>query len=84
MKVYPFDKGIGFALLNDIDDISKIEVQLRKSNIVDCDPTNFLAGKFRRLPRKLKKEDKFDKKTYLLIHSSDCIPTTLYGFLKTY
>ena len=22
MKVYPFDKGIGFALLNDIDDIS--------------------------------------------------------------
>ena len=55
MKVYPFDKGIGFALLNDIDDISKIEVQLRKLNIIDCDPTKFLAGKFRRLPRKLKK-----------------------------
>ena len=55
MKVYPFDKGIGFALLNDIDDISKIEVQLRKSNIIDCDPTNLLAGKFRRLTRKLKK-----------------------------
>ena len=25
IKVYPFDKGIGFVLLNDIDNISKIE-----------------------------------------------------------
>ena len=25
MEVYPFHKGTGFALLNDIDDISKIE-----------------------------------------------------------
>ena len=31
MKVYPFDKGIGFALLNDIDSISKTEEQLGKS-----------------------------------------------------
>ena len=30
MKVYPFDKGIGLALLNDIDSISKIEEQLGK------------------------------------------------------
>ena len=30
MKVFPFDKGIGFVLLNDID-ISKIEEQLGKS-----------------------------------------------------
>ena len=33
MKVYPFDKGTGFALLNDVDDISKIEEQLGKSKI---------------------------------------------------
>ena len=25
MKVYPFNKGIGFALLNDIDSISKMD-----------------------------------------------------------
>ena len=30
MKLYPFDKGIGFALLNDIDSISKIEEKLGK------------------------------------------------------
>ena len=28
MKVYPFDKGIAFALLNDTDGVSKIEEQL--------------------------------------------------------
>ena len=31
MKVYPFDKGIGFVLLHDIDNISKIKEQLGKS-----------------------------------------------------
>ena len=31
MKAYSFDKGIGFALLNDIDSISKTEEQLGKS-----------------------------------------------------
>ena len=31
IKVYPFDKGIGFALLNDMDSISKTEEQLGKS-----------------------------------------------------
>ena len=55
MKVYPFDKGIGFELLNDIDDISKIEEQLGKSKIVDCDPTSLLTGKFQRLLQKLKR-----------------------------
>ena len=82
MKVYPFDKGIGFALLNDIDSISKMEEQLGKSKIIDCDPTNFLAGKFQRHLRKLTKEGKFDKKTFSLIYPSDCIPPRLYGTLK--
>ena len=59
MKLYRFDKGVGFALLNDSDDISKIEEELGKSKIIDLDPTNLLTGKFQRLFRKLKKEDKF-------------------------
>ena len=84
MKVYPFDKGIGFALLNDVDSISKIEEQLGKSKIIDCDPTNLLTGKFQRHLRKLKKEGKFDKKTYSLIYPSDCIPPRLYGTLKAH
>ena len=37
-KVYPFGKGIGFALLNDIDSISKIEEQLGKSKIMTMTP----------------------------------------------
>ena len=80
MKVYLFDKGIEFALLNDKDDISKIEEQLGKSKIIDCNPTSLLTGKFQRLLRKLEKEDKFDKKTY----PSNCISPRLYRTLKAY
>ena len=82
MKVYPFDHGIGFELLNDIDNIPKIEEQLGKSKIIDCDPTNLLTGTFQRLLRKLKKGDKFDKKTYSLSYPFDSIPPRLYGTLK--
>ena len=46
IKVYLFDKGIGFALLNDIDPISKIEEQLGKSKVIDCDSANYLTGNF--------------------------------------
>ena len=84
MKVYPFDKGMGFALLNDIGDISKIDEQIEKSKIIDCDPTSLLTGKLQRLLRKLKKEDKFDKKTYSLVYPSDWIPPRLYGTLKAH
>ena len=38
MKVYPFDKGVGFALLNDIDDISKTEEQLEKKKLLTVIP----------------------------------------------
>ena len=70
MKLYLFDKGIGLTLLNDIDGISKIEEQLRKSKMIDYDPTNPLTGKFQRPLRKLKKEDKFDKKMHSLVYPS--------------
>ena len=62
IKVYPFDKGIGFALLNDMDDISKIEEQLGKSKIIDYDPTNLLTGKFQRLSENLKKKENLIKR----------------------
>ena len=85
MKVFAFDKGIGFALLNDIYNISTIEEQLGKTKIVDCNPTNLLAGKFQRLLQKHKKEDKFDKKMYpRIIYLSNCIPPILCRALKTH
>ena len=74
IKAHPFGKGIGFVLLNDIDNISKIEEQLRKPKILDYDLTNLLTRKFLRLLRKLKKEGKFNEKTYSLICPSDYIP----------
>ena len=61
IKAHSFGKGIGFVLLNDIDNISKIEEQLRKPKILDYDLTNLLTRKFLRLLRKLKKEDKFNE-----------------------
>ena len=75
-------KYIQFALLNDIDNISRIEKQLRKSKIIDYGPTNLLPRKIQRLPWKLKKEDKFDKKMYSLIY--DCILRRLNGTFKTH
>ena len=57
MKVYPFGKGIGFALLNDIDSISKIEEQLGKSKIIGCEPTNLLS-----ISKNLKKKANFIKR----------------------
>ena len=78
MKVHPFGKGIGFALLNDIDSISKIEEQIGKSKIIDSNPTNLLTGKIQRHLPKLKKEGKLHKKTYSLIYPFDCIPPRLY------
>ena len=84
MKVYPFDKGIRFSLLNDIESISKTEEHLGKSKIIDCDPTNLLTEKFQTHLQKLKKEGKFDKKTHSLIYPSDCIPHRLYGTLKAH
>ena len=32
----------------------------------------------------IKKEDKFDKKTYSLVYPSDCISPRLYGILKAH
>ena len=55
-KVYPFDKGTGFTLLNYIDDISKIEEQLGKSKIIDYNPTNLLTGKFKDFSENLEKK----------------------------
>ena len=38
IKVYPFHKGIGFAVLSGIDSISKIEKQLGKPKLLTVTP----------------------------------------------
>ena len=52
IKLHSFDKGTGFALGNNIDDISEIEQQLGKSKVRDYDLTNLVTGRFQRLLRK--------------------------------
>ena len=45
IKVYPLDKGTGYSLLDDIDDVSKTEEQFGKSKIIDYDPAKPLKRK---------------------------------------
>ena len=56
MKVYPLDKGIGYSLLDDIDDVSKTEEQLGKSKLLIMTPQNLLKENFLKLLQKLKKK----------------------------
>ena len=79
MKVYPLDKGIGYSLLDDIDDVSKTEEQLGKSKLLIMTPQNLLKENFLKLFQKLKKRKQI---WYSLIYPSDWIPPTLCGTLK--
>lgn len=84
VKVYPFAKGNGFVLLNADDAITKIENQIGKSKIIDIDPTPQLVSKFQKILCKMRKEGKFDDRTYFKIYPSDAIPPRLYGTVKAH
>ena len=60
VKVVPFDKGTGFAILNKSSMIEKIEEHLKEARVVEKDPTDTLRNKFQRSISALKKEDKID------------------------
>ena len=42
LKVYPFDKGSGFAIIKEDEVIERIQEKIGKSTIVDYDPTSTL------------------------------------------
>ena len=44
IKIYPLDIGVGFLLLKEDDIIRKIEEQLGKAKIIDCDPAQRLIN----------------------------------------
>ena len=83
-KVYPFDKGSGFALVEEQDAVKKLEAQIGESQIIDVDPTNSIAEKFRLLARRLRKEGKLDNKTFYDIYPSDPIAPRMYGMIKAH
>ena len=82
ISIYPFDKGTGFIVIKEEDAIQKIEEQIGKSKIIDHDPTPTLLKKFQKELAKLRKENKFDNKTYFKLYPSDAIPPRLYGVIK--
>ena len=63
-SIYPFDKGTGFVVIKEEDAIQKMEEQIGKSKVIDHDPTITLLKKFQKELAKLRKENKFDNKTY--------------------
>ena len=66
------------------DAIKRIEEQIGKSIIIDYDPTTTLLNKFQKELAKLRKEGKFDNKTYYKVYPSDAIPPRLYGVVKVH
>ena len=56
--------------------IKRIGEQIGKSNIMNYDLTTNLLNKFQEELAKLKKEGKFDNKTYYKVWSLDAIPQT--------
>ncbi|XP_065673970.1 uncharacterized protein LOC136090921 [Hydra vulgaris] len=84
IKLYPFDKGNGFAILNSESAIQKIKEQLGNCAISTVDPTQKFLNLIQRTLSKLKKDKKLDKKTYGKIYSSDAIPPRLYGCIKAH
>ena len=84
LKVYPFDKGSGFVIMEEEDAIKRIEEQIGKSVIIDYDPRTTLLNKFQKELAKSRKEGTFDNKTYYKVYPLDAIPPRLYGVVKAH
>ena len=84
ISIYPFDKGAGFVVIKEEDAIQKIEQKIGKSKIIDQDPTPTLLNKFQKELAELRKENKYDHKTYFKLFPFDAIPPQLYGVIKAH
>ena len=63
-KIYQFDKGSGFAILNKDDAIAKIQDQLGEARLTNNDPTKSLTKKFQSTLSAIRKEEKLSNKLY--------------------
>ena len=64
--------------------VQRIAEQIGKSNIIDYDPTATLLNNFQKELTELRKDRKFDNKTYYKVYSSDAVPPRLYGVIKAH
>ena len=68
ISIYPFDKGTGLVVIKEEAAIQKIEEQIGKSKIINHDPIRTLMNKLQIDLAKLRKENKFDIKTYFKLY----------------
>ena len=84
ISIHAFDKETVFVVINKKDTIHKIEEQIGKSKIIDHDPTPNLLKKIQKELAKLRKENKFDNKTYFKLYPSDDIPPRISAVIKAH
>ena len=84
LKIVPFDKGNGFAVLDSKDMFDKINDQLGEAREIEKDPTKTLVNKFQVEISRLRKEDKINKQTFYAMYPSDAVPPRLYGLIKAH
>ena len=83
-KVYSYDKSTGFVTLNNKDAIQKIEEQIGESIVSNTDPTPALTSKIQKHLATLRKQQKFETRTYFQLYPSDPIPPRLSGVIKAH
>ena len=66
------------------DAIKRIDEQIGKLITIDYDPTITLLNMVQKELAKLRKEGKFDNKTYYKVYPSDAIPPRLYVVVKAH
>ena len=65
LKLYPFDKGLGFVIMKEEEAIQRNEEHIGKSVTIEYYTTATLLNKFQKKVSKLRKAGKFDSKTYI-------------------
>ena len=60
----------------------KIEKQIRESVVSNNDPTSALTSKIHKYFATLRKQQKFETRTYFQLYPSNPIPPRLYGVIK--
>ena len=84
IKVVPYDKGSGFAVMTKDDMMLKMKEQIPTSKIITKDPTNSLVKKFQTQLSRLRREDKINNSTFYDMYPSDANPPRMYGMIKAH
>ena len=83
-KVYSYGKCTAFLICNNKDAIRKIEEQVRKFVVSNTEPTSAPTSKIQKHLATLRKQQKFETRTYFQLYPSDPIPPRLYGVIKAH